>query len=80
MHEEKGLLLKMRKAQGAPEWLSWLSVCSSGHDLTVHGFKPRVSLCADSSEPRACFKFCVSLSLCPLPHSLSISLSKINIF
>ena len=23
----------------------------SGHDLTVHGFEPRVGLCADSAEP-----------------------------
>ena len=51
----------------------------SGHDLTVGGFEPR--LCADSSEPGACFGFCVSLFL-PLPHlltrslSLSLSLSK----
>ena len=37
----------------------------SGHDLAVCGFKPRIGLCADSSEPGACFGFCVSLSLCP---------------
>ena len=29
--------------------------------------------CADSSEPGACFGFCVSLSL-PHPHSCSVSL------
>uniref|UniRef100_A0A8C8Y7M8 Kinesin family member 13A n=1 Tax=Panthera leo TaxID=9689 RepID=A0A8C8Y7M8_PANLE len=34
-----------------------------GHDLTVREFKLRVGLCADSSEPGACFRFCVSLSL-----------------
>ena len=52
----------------------------SGHDLTVCGFKPLVRLCADSSEPGACFGFCVSLSLYPSPtHVLSLSLSKINI-
>ena len=46
----------------------------SGHDLTVCEFEPCVGLCADSSEPGACFGFCVSLSL-----SLSLSLSqKIN--
>ena len=39
----------------------------SGHDLTVCGFEPRVGLCADSSEPGACFGFCVSLSLFPSP-------------
>ena len=54
------------------------SVLGSGHDLTVHEFEPHVGLCADSSEPGACFGFCVSLSLCPSPaHALS--LSKINV-
>ena len=48
---------------------------SSGHDLVVCEFEPRVGLCADSSEPRTCFGFCVSLSL-PLPtHVVSPSLS-----
>ena len=43
----------------------------------VGGFEPRVGLCADSSEPGACFRFCVSLSAFPSPaHALS--LSKIN--
>ena len=51
----------------------------SGHDLTVCGFEPHVRLCADSSEPGARFRFCVSLSLCPSPaHALSLSVSKIN--
>ena len=49
----------------------------SGHDLTVGEFEPRVGLCADSSEPGACFGFCVflslSLSLCPFPtHAVSL--------
>ena len=35
----------------------------SGHDFTVRGFKPRIGLCADSSEPGACFCFSLSLSL-----------------
>ena len=49
----------------------------SGHDLTVHEFEPRVRLCADSSGPGACFRFCVSLSLCPSPaHTLSLSQKK----
>ena len=51
---------------------------SSGHNLVIHDFEPRIGLCADSSEPRACFRFCVSLSLYPLPArilSLSFSLS-----
>ena len=52
---------------------------SSGHDLTVREFEPRVRLCADSSEPGAYFGFCVSPSLCPSPaHALSLSVSKIN--
>ena len=51
---------------------------SSGHDLPVHGFEPRVGLRADSSEPGACFGFCVSLTV-PNPVALSLSLSKINI-
>ena len=33
-----------------------------------------VGLCADRSEPGACFRFCVSPSLCPsLVHALSLS-------
>ena len=52
---------------------------SSGHDLTVREFEPRVGLCADSSQPGACFRFCVSLSLWPSPvHALFLSVSKIN--
>ena len=43
----------------------------------VHGFEPCISLCADNSEPGACFRFCVSPSLCCSP-ALSLSLSKIN--
>ena len=51
----------------------------SGHHVIVHEFEPRVGLCADTSEPGACFGFCVSVSLCPSPaHALSLSLSKIN--
>ena len=60
--------------------VGWVSDFSSGHDLTVCEFEPRVGLCADSSEPGACFGFCVSLSLPALPrsHSVSLALSKIN--
>ena len=60
--------------------LSWTSDFGSGHDLTVHEFEPGIRLCADSSEPGACFGFCVSLCLCPSPaRALSLSLSqKIN--
>ena len=42
--------------------------------ISVFEFEPRVGLCADSSEPGACFGFCL-LSL-PLP--LVLCLSKIN--
>ena len=47
----------------------------SGQDLTVRGFEPRVMLCADGSEPGACFGFWVSLSLCPSP-ACALSLSQ----
>ena len=65
---------------GAPGWRSRLSVrLQPGHDLAVRGFEPRVGLWADGSEPGACFRFCVSLSLCPSPiHALSLSVPKIN--
>ena len=47
---------------GAPGGLSQLSVrLGSGHALPVCEFEPRVGLCADSSEPGACFGFCDSL-------------------
>ena len=47
----------------------------SARDLVVRGFKPRVGLCAGSSEPGTCVRFCVSLSLCPSPtHTHSFSL------
>ena len=57
----------------------------SGRDLAVGGFEPRIRFCADSSEPGACFGFCVSLSLSAPPllvlalaRALFLSLSKIN--
>ena len=47
---------------------------SSGHDLAVCEFKPRIGLCADSLEPGAYFGFCVSPSLGPSPaHALSLN-------
>ena len=59
--------------------VGWASDFGSGRDLMVRGFEPHMGLCADRSEPGACFGFCVSLSLCPSPvHALSLSLSKIN--
>ena len=65
---------------GAPGWHSRLSVrLQPGHNLAVREFEPRVGLWADGSEPEACFRFCVSLSLCPSPvHALSLSVPKIN--
>ena len=64
-------------------WLSRLrSDFGSGYNLAVCGLEPRVGLCADGSEPGACFGFCVSLSLCPSPlpclPSVSVSFSRIN--
>ena len=54
----------------------------SGHDLAVPKFEPCVGFCADSSEPGACFGFCVCLSLplscSALSLSLSLSLSQKN--
>ena len=58
--------------------VDFVSDFSSGHGLTVPEFEPRVRLCADSSEPGACFQFCVSLSLCSFP-TCGLSPSKINI-
>ena len=47
-----------------------ISHCEISHDLLI---------CADSSEPGACFRFCVCVSLCPSPvHALSLLVSKIN--
>ena len=55
-----------KRITGAPGWLSRLSVrlrlrLQLRPDLMVRGFEPRVGLCADSSEPGACFELCVSL-------------------
>ena len=40
-------------------------------------FESHIGLCADGLEPGACFRFCVSLSLCLSPTCI-LSLSKIN--
>ena len=63
----------------------WANYFSSGHDLVGHGFEPYIGLDADSSEPGACFRCCVSLPLCPFPArplspSLPLSLSKKIVF
>ena len=55
--------------------VGWASGFGSGHDLTVREFEPRVGLCADCSEPGACFTCCVSLSD-PPPFMLCLSLSQ----
>ena len=55
-----------------------MSDSSSGHNLMVHKFQPCFGLCADSSEPGDCFRFCVSLSLCPYCAYISVSLSQKN--
>ena len=44
----------------------------------VHEFELLVGICADSSEPGACFRLCLALSAPPL-LVLSLYLSKINI-
>ena len=49
----------------------------SSHDFTVPEFKPCVGLCADNSEPIACFGFCGSLSA-PTLLVFSLSLSVNN--
>ena len=54
--------------------VGWASDFCSGHDLTACELEPRVRLCADSSEPGACFGFWVSLSLCPSPAQRSVLL------
>ena len=75
-----GTYLIKKLQLGAPGWRSRLSPrLQPGHDLAVCEFEPRIRLWADGSEPGACFRFCVSLSLCPsLVHALSLSVPKIN--
>ena len=76
----KHCLYKTMVGDGVPGWRSRLSVrLQPGHDLAVREFEPCVGLWADGSESEACFRFCVSLSLCPSPvHALSLSVPKIN--
>ena len=77
-HSLTGSDVLCRKLQGRPGGsVGWTSDFGSGHDVTVCGFEPCVGLCADSSEPGACFGFCVSLSLSALSLILlSLFLSK----
>ena len=62
----------------APGWLSQSSVRLRLRSyLNVCEFEPHVRLCADSSEPGACFRFCVCVSLSPsLTHALPLSVSQ----
>ena len=60
--EDAQNLLMLGRVGGS---VGWATDCSSGHHLTARELEPRVGLCADSWEPGACFRFCVSLSLCP---------------
>ena len=66
--------------RGAPGWRSWLGVrLQPGHDLAVREFEPRVGLWADGSEPGACFRFCVSLSVSAPPlFMLFLCLLQVN--
>ena len=77
--------------KGTPLWGAWVTQLvkplTSAQAMILRSieFEPHVGLCADSSEPGACFEFCVSISLCPshahalcLPVSVSVSLAKIN--
>ena len=72
------------KLKISQQWGIWVAqlvtrLTGSGQDLTVHEFKPHVRLRADSSEPGASFRFCVSFCLnLPCLHSVSCSVSKIN--
>ena len=77
--KDKGMKTKMND-QGAPGWRRRLSVqLQPGHDLEVREFEPRVRLQANGSGPGDCFRFCVSLSLCPSSvHGLSLSVPKTN--
>ena len=78
---ERMALMRGIKTQGhLGGSVSWVSDFSSDHVLAVCEFEPRVGLCADSSQPGACFKFVSPfLSLSAPPQlTLSLSLSKIN--
>ena len=71
------LFKKQERGAWVAQSVKRLSDFSSGHDLKVPEFEPHIGLCADSSEPGACFGFFVSLSLCPSPlmRVLSVSVS-----
>ena len=56
--------------------VGWAADFGSAHDLAVREFEPHIGLCADGSEPAACFTFC-SLPL-SAPPLLILSLSLKN--
>ena len=88
---QKLLLHADRKPVGQTSPLKWLTrgACvaqsverpTSAQDMISRFMsenQPCIRLCSDSSEPGACFRFCVSFSLCPSPAcalSLFLSLS-----
>ena len=69
MSTRKRILERLR---GLSQLSVRLSVWDSGHDLTVHGFKPCTGLWADGAEP-AWDSLSLPPSL-PLPHSLSLKI------
>ena len=59
-------------------WSAWVAqpvkrLTSAQVMISVCEFKPCIGLCANSSKPGACFRFCLPLSLGPLPNSCSVS-------
>ena len=83
LNKEESEILREAEAQKKGAWghlsgsVGWAADFGSGHDLAVREFEPRIGLCADSSEPGACFGLCVSLSLSdPPPFMLCLSLSQ----
>ena len=62
---------------GCLSQLSFLLQLRSWSHSSAPGFQPHVGLFADSSEPGACFRFFVFLSLCP-SSAQALSLSKVN--
>ena len=69
-------LFKFVISRGA--WVLQQVECPTLAQVMISQFEPCVRVCADSSDPGTCLRFCVSLSLCPSPTcalSLSLSLS-----
>ena len=58
--------------------VGYASDFGSGRDLVVCEFEAHVGLCADSSEPGVCFRFCVSPLSAPPMLMLCLSLSLNN--